>query len=389
MTDSRRPAAPDAERPEGRILPGDVLLPSEVEEERAAFCAETGLGPEAVVVSSFGYPSVPRPVAGRFDGSYRLPPSLNPLAARDPTWWLDDDTKRRRGGEDDESYVVRIHLELLARKLVDPDTMVFHNPLRRLGIDVRTPSGHARIEAYRDGDTDPELCALVLGPDLREVPPEIAAIDDWPAVLAEELLIAHQQAYEQVVAECQAAVAAMIGEVAARLGNADFGSASASLEAAIDRLGAGGSVGASRRGVEAALDELLDQIARLIQDELIVRGELTLGSATVADILDYGSRARDIYEAGSAELSRDSDRLLGLLYRDPSPDTRGDLLDFCRDAWRRTLAAARLTMDEWDRRRADGTIGRRRAPLGVVPAAEIYGGIAAPSLPAREAGPHG
>ncbi len=384
MTEPAADSLSDAWRAVGRILPGDVLLPSEVEQERAAFSAETGLGPEAIVVSSFGYPSVPRPIAGQFDGSYRLPPTLEPLAARDPTWWLDDETKSRRAGEDDELYIIRIHLELLARQLVDPESLVFHNPLRALGIDVRTPSGRARIQAYRDGGADPEICALVLGPELQEVPEEVAVIEDWSSALAEELLVTHLQAYEEVAAECQAAVTAMIAGVAAELRDADFDSASAPLEAALSAFGAGGSVEASRRGIHAALDELLDQVGSLMQDELIVRGELTLGSATVADILEYGGRAREIYESGRIDLARDADRLLGLLYGEPGPATKNRLLAFCRTAWDGAIRACQLTMDEWDRHQAGGSTPRRRAPLGAVPAAEIYGDIAGPLRPLRE-----
>ena len=342
-----------------------------------------------MVVSSFGYPSVPRPVFGPPDGSRRLPAGLDPLAARDPTWWLDDETKAQRDGESDEAYAIRIHLELLARGQVDPESLVWHNPLRDVGIDVRTPGGRARVIAYRDGGDDPELRALVVGPELREeVPLELEQMPDWPAAIATELLACHEAAYERVAQECDALIASMVDGVAETLRSADFGAAASGLTAAIERLRSGASPQASRREVEAALDEVLDLVAGMVEDELVVRGELTLRSATAAEVLAYGDRCRESYQQRCAARSAEADRLLGLLYRDPA-DGGARLVEFCRHAWDQATAAVELTLEEW--RRPDAAAPepgrpRRNAPYGVVPAAEIYGAIALPSLPSGPGG---
>lgn len=78
--------------------------------------------------------------------------------------------------------------------------------------------------------------------------------------------------------------------------------------------------------------------------ELVVRGELTLRSATAAEVMAYGERCRRSYEQSRSARSAEADRRLGLLYRDPAGGTQ--IVEFCRHAWDQATAAFELTLDE-------------------------------------------
>ena len=228
----RRPdGAKKAAPPAGGFLvtPGEYLPYGEPEALRLQAAAASGLPAAAIIVTPWGYPpavhlaDVARPelppasAAGSSSalvvrgGSRRAFPRWVPTSMCGwPAFWLPEAVLDRRAGEPNEVWAVRMFFELVARELLDANTMTATDVVARAGVDVRSATGAARFDLWRSGARpDPDLDTLTV-PALRrrssladrlagKLPP------DWPAVNADRLAGIHAEHIATIDAELAAA----------------------------------------------------------------------------------------------------------------------------------------------------------------------------------------
>jgi len=176
--------------------PGTMRDWAEIKHDTEQAVARTGLPPEGLLISRFGYPALLRPIPGNPDGSGRLPRGLNPVFAGHPVFWMGPE-RLRQPRESDEVWHVRLWLELVSRNLIDPANGLTLNVLaERLGVDVMEPDGRRRIVAYINGDrSDKAMNSFVLEP-----PPAWKLPEGGTAAAARRLVAKGEKAWAAMMA---------------------------------------------------------------------------------------------------------------------------------------------------------------------------------------------
>jgi hypothetical protein len=156
------------------VSPGQYLPRLEPVALQAQAAAAFGVPAERVVVTAWGYPPAVRlvgplalPAAGGASGVGDRPGRRRRRTSPHPTsgvpanragWpglWLPAASTAFRPGEDPETWAVRMFYELVARELLDVDTMQAVDMLASAGVDTSTAEGAARFEAWSTG-TEPD-----------------------------------------------------------------------------------------------------------------------------------------------------------------------------------------------------------------------------------------
>jgi hypothetical protein len=155
---------------------------------------EMGLPPQGVLVSFYGFPTMPKPWPLGPGGVNRLPPGLRPQWAGHPALWLDPEDRVRRPQEHDQEWLIRIYLQLLARGYLHPELDGDHSwtdALLLMDIDTETPQGRQRVERWMQGEPDQLLDELRLEDgELGEMGGR--AVLDWEA---HRLWLEYEQAW--------------------------------------------------------------------------------------------------------------------------------------------------------------------------------------------------
>jgi len=145
---------------------GDMFTVNDAAQEAFAAGKEMGVGPEGVLVSFFGFPTLPKPVPAGPTGHNRLPKKLNLQWAGHPVLWLDEDRRLQRPGESEQEWSVRLYLELIVRGYMqeEPDGVVtWTDALLVDDIDVEEdPEAITRIQNWIRGEPDQKLDTLKL-----------------------------------------------------------------------------------------------------------------------------------------------------------------------------------------------------------------------------------
>lgn len=157
------------------VSPGQYLPRSEPAALQAQAAAAFGVPAERVVVTAWGYPP-----AVRVDGPLALPAAGGAGCAGPaphPTWgvpasragwpglWLPAAVTAFRPVEDPETWAVRVFYELVARELVDVNTMKAVDMLAAAGVDTATAEGAARFEAWRTAAGPDPVIDRITAPD--------------------------------------------------------------------------------------------------------------------------------------------------------------------------------------------------------------------------------
>jgi len=155
---------------------------------------EMGLAPQGVLVSFYGFPTMPKPWPPGPGGSNRLPPGIRPQWAGHPALWLEPEDRLRKPQESDQEWLIRLYLHLLARGYLQPEpdgSCTWTDPLLLMDIDVETPEGRQRVERWLRGEDDELLDELRLEDgELREMGGR--EVLDWEA---HRLYLEYEQAW--------------------------------------------------------------------------------------------------------------------------------------------------------------------------------------------------
>jgi hypothetical protein len=145
---------------------GDLLTFTEAAQEMFLAGQEMGVGPEGVLVSFFGFPTMPKPVPAGPGGVNRLPPKIHIKWAGHPALWLDESQRLQRPGESEQAWLVRLYLELTVRGYMqeeDDGSITWTDALMVDDIDVESDlDASVRVKAWIDGGADPDLDTLRL-----------------------------------------------------------------------------------------------------------------------------------------------------------------------------------------------------------------------------------
>lgn len=135
------------------LRPGVMLTDEQWSGAIATACSAYGLDQTKVLSNPYGYAPMPKPPEGNADGSGRVWPEVSIDVAIHPVFWLDAETRRRRPDEPDDLYAVRLHLELLSRKMLNPESQEVHSPFAAQGIDDTNPEFEADLGRYIGGQS--------------------------------------------------------------------------------------------------------------------------------------------------------------------------------------------------------------------------------------------
>ena len=189
---------------------GQMLSISEARTVNHRFCELTGLSPQRVLVSFYGYPTLPIPPAGNSDGAGRLPEGVSREWMGHPVFWLDPRTRQRLPGEHLQAYGVRLWMELLVRGYWnDPESDTgWIDVLQLAGWDRDDAQAQERLDAYAAGaEYDEYLNALQLAESPTPLEPHWVEVRSHTLYARYEMLWLQQQALqdEQVGLSIEAA----------------------------------------------------------------------------------------------------------------------------------------------------------------------------------------
>lgn len=179
------------------IRPGTMLTDAEWGLAIDATARGYELDHDQVLVTPYGLAGMPRPpTANREDGSGRLWPDMNPIVAIHPVFWLPPHITAQRPGEDDDVYAVRLHLELVDRRMLDPSDQSVINPFLSHDLDVTHPEFQQDLIDYMAGHPVKWLSKFNV-PDGRTASADIAEA-------AERLTLRFREAYYRMKHEFSA-----------------------------------------------------------------------------------------------------------------------------------------------------------------------------------------
>lgn len=191
---------------------GDILTLHEAAQEMFMAGQAMGVGPQGVLVSFFGFPTMPKPVPAGAGGVNRLPRSIDIKWAGHPVLWLDEDQRLQQPGETEQAWLVRLYLELTVRGYMheeDDGTVVWTDALLVEDIDVQDdPASAARIRAWMDGEPDPDLDTLRLDEG------ELAEMGGQPMLEweARRLWLTYEQAWIRQIGQQQLQMARLVAD---------------------------------------------------------------------------------------------------------------------------------------------------------------------------------
>ena len=183
------------------VSPGRYLPRYEPVALQAQAAAAFGVPADRVVVTAWGYPPAVRvdgplalPAPGSAGGSGEAPHPTAGVPADRAGWpglWLPARVTAFRAGEDPETWAVRMFYELVARELLDVNTMKAVDMLAAAGVDTATAEGAARFEAWSTAGGHDSAIDRITAP-AGKLPP------GWPAEHADHLAAVHRSHIDEI-----------------------------------------------------------------------------------------------------------------------------------------------------------------------------------------------
>ncbi|WP_159599151.1 hypothetical protein [Agromyces humi] len=132
-----------------------LLLPSGAitSPERYALFAQHSQMPRDLIKGS---PLAATPIPARPEGG-RWPAETNPAMFWHPLLWLPESLARPAVGEELDLWAVRVSMEITAATVFDAATGTWLDALSTVGLDSDDPAVQARVTAWLEGASDPDL----------------------------------------------------------------------------------------------------------------------------------------------------------------------------------------------------------------------------------------
>jgi hypothetical protein len=246
-------------------------------------------------------------------------------------FWLDLQTRRRRPDEPDDLYSVRLHLELLSRKALNPENQEVSSPFAAQGIDDTHPEFEADLTRYIAGEPVDWLNKFVVS---------APADHDTEALnhAAENLVKVHRRNYSDFKQQLADRATAALRHAAEQLMTADFRDEAKPLVEAGQALLAAPDADEGRAQVRAATEQLSTRVRKLDECrstvELAVERQQGGDASTINAIsqleIQESRRSQQIGAALDAVMSGPSEaslselwKTLSLLHKDVANRGRG------------------------------------------------------------------